>query len=304
MDTEQIESYKKAGEIAIAVKKFAREIIKPGEKLLDIARKIDDKIIELGGELGFPVNLCIDESAAHFTPAAGCEEVVSGLLTFDVGVTIDGYFADTAFSLDFSEDSKYQDMIDCNASMLKAVMDCVHEGMEVKEIGDAAFGALEKWNEKNGTEYNLIDGLCGHQVAQNVIHAGFTIPNSRNDSSKKIEDTGFASESFITTGGGRIKSGPGGGIYSVNDWNKKPRDPESRKVLEYVKENFKTRPFCQRWVERAGFTRLKFVFSDLVKQGIFYEYPELIETSGGAVSQMENTFLATGSEVIVTTRDV
>ena len=303
MDKEEIQSYKKAGEIAVAVKAYAREIIKPGDKLLDIARKIDDKIIELGGELGFPVNLCIDESAAHFTPAAGCADVVSGLLTFDVGVTVDGYFADTAFSMDFSEEKKYQDMIDCNTSMLGAVMESVHEGMEVREIGEAASASLEKWNTEKGTGYNLIEGLCGHQVAQNIIHAGFTIPNNRNDSVKKIENTGFASESFITTGKGKIKSGLGGGIYSIDDWDKKVRDPDSRKVLEYIKENFKTRPFCQRWVERAGFTRLKFIFSDLKKQGIIYEYPLLIETSGGAVSQMENTFLAADGEVVVTTRD-
>ena len=42
---------------------------------------------------------------------------------------------------------------------------------------------------------------------------------------------------------------------------------------------------------------------DLEKQGIFYQYPLLIETSGTAVSQMENTFLAAEDEVLVTTKD-
>ncbi|MCH7850693.1 MAG: type II methionyl aminopeptidase [Nanoarchaeota archaeon] len=303
MDGEEIESYKKAGEIAIQVKAYAREIIKPGMKLIDIARLIDDKIIELGGELGFPVNLCIDEIAAHYTPVTGDEYVVSGLLTFDVGVTINGYFADTAFSMDFSEDSRYKDMIECNRSMLDAVMGVVSYGMRVHEVGEAATNALESWNKKHETKYNLIDGLSGHQVAKDIIHAGFTIPNYRNDMNTIIKDTGFASESFITKGSGKIKSGLGGGIYSIDDWDKKVRDPDSRKVLEYVKENFKTRPFCMRWVERGGFNRLRFVFMDLEKQGIFYQYPLLIETSGTAVSQMENTFLAAENEILVTTKD-
>jgi len=303
MEQEEFENYIQAGEIAKEVKKYAREIIKPGEKLIDIARKIDDKIIELGGELGFPVNLCIDEHAAHYTPTTGDEGVVKGLLTFDVGVTINGYFADTAFTIDFTKEGKYKDLVECNKSMLAKVMKCVHDGIQIKEIGEAASSALDSWNKEKKTSYNLIHELSGHQIAQNVIHAGFTIPNYKNNINKIIKDTGFASESFITTGKGNIKSGPEGGIFKIDDWDKKPRDPDSRKVLEYIKENFKTRPFCMRWVERAGFKKLKFIFSDLKKQGIFYEYPILIEVSGAPVSQMENTFLAANGKIVVTTRD-
>jgi methionyl aminopeptidase len=303
MDKEIVESYIKAGEIAKAVKIYAREILKPGVKLYDVAKLIDQRIIELGGELGFPVNLCIDEIAAHYTPESGDDEVVRGLLTFDVGVTINGYFADTAFSIDFTKDGEHKDMIECNTEMLKNIMAKVSYGMEIKEIGEAASEVLDSWNSEKGTKYNLIEGLSGHQIAQDIIHAGFTIPNYRNDMTDEIKETGFASESFITTGGGKIKSGLGGGIYSIKNWDKKPRDPESRKVLEYVKTNFKSRPFCMRWVERGGFSKLKFVFSDLKKQGIFSEYPLLIETTGKPVSQMENTFLAAEDKVVVTTKD-
>ena len=53
MDKHELESYIEAGKIAKQIKDYARDIIKPGMKLLDIARMVDDKIIELGGELGF-----------------------------------------------------------------------------------------------------------------------------------------------------------------------------------------------------------------------------------------------------------
>ena len=303
MDGQELESYIEAGKIAKQIKDYARDIIKPGMKLLDIARMVDDKIIELGGELGFPVNLSIDEIAAHYTPEPGDDRIVEGLLKFDVGVTINGYFADTAFSVDFSEDGKYKDIIHANEAMLENVMKKVYSKMEIMEIGEAASDVLEEWNEKNGTKYNLINSLSGHQVAQNIMHAGFSIPNYRNKDKRIIDETGFASESFITTGGGEIKSGLGGGIYKIDDWNKKPRDRDSREVLEYIKENFKTRPFCMRWLERGGFKKLRFIFSDLKKQGIFYEYPLLIETSGGPVSQMENTFVSGNGKVLVTTKD-
>ena len=88
MDKHELESYIEAGKIAKQIKDYARDIIKPGMKLLDIARMVDDKIIELGGELGFPVNLSIDEIAAHYTPEPGADGIVEGLLKFDVGVTV------------------------------------------------------------------------------------------------------------------------------------------------------------------------------------------------------------------------
>ena len=47
MEKQEIENYKKAGEIAQKVIVYAKEIIKPEVKLLDIAEKIEGKIKEL-----------------------------------------------------------------------------------------------------------------------------------------------------------------------------------------------------------------------------------------------------------------
>ncbi len=55
----------KAGKIAAEVREFSRPLIKPGAKLLDIANQIEDKIRELGAVPAFPVNLSLNEVAAH-----------------------------------------------------------------------------------------------------------------------------------------------------------------------------------------------------------------------------------------------
>jgi methionyl aminopeptidase len=302
MDKNELNSYIKAGEIAQAVKRYAREIIKQDVPLIDIARKIDDKIIELGGELGFPVNLSIDEVAAHFTPDSTSKEVATGLLKFDVGITVNGFFADTAISFDLTEDNRYKNLIEINKEMQEAVIKTVKPGINVSNIGEAVMVVLDEANKKHENKFTLIDGLSGHMVGKNMIHAGLTIPNYRNDNGTELKDIAFAVEPFLTTGNGKIYSGEGGGIYSIN--SEAPiRDKESRKVVEYIKENFKTRPFCIRWLEREGFTKLKFIFASLKRQGIFYEYPKLIEKTKAPVAQCENLFVISNGKVYCTTQE-
>jgi len=105
--TEQFESTRKAGQIVVKVKEFARSFVKKDMLLVEIAEKIEAKIIELGGENAFPCNLGINEYTAHYTPDANDTTKASGLLKVDFGVSIEGYTADNAFSIDLenSEES-------------------------------------------------------------------------------------------------------------------------------------------------------------------------------------------------------
>jgi len=302
MDKHELDSYVRAGEIHKEVKKFARDLIKPGMKLIEIADAIDSKIYDLGAETAFPVNLSIDEIAAHFTPDSSCEEVARGLLKVDIGIAIDGYIADSAFSLDFSEDGGHKEMIELNTKVLRNVEAAVKPGVEVRLVGETVQDTVDEWNEENGTKFAVIKSLSGHQLGHHIIHAGLTISNYRNENSTEISDMAVAIEPFITTGVGDIYEGKAGGIYALqSDGN--VRDREARKVLDFIKEKYKTRPFCLRFLEKEGFSRLRFVMKTLVDQGIVHEYPLLIEKSKAPVSQMENTFVVLEDGVRVTTRD-
>ena len=46
----EFESYKKAGEIAVKVRKFTKQLVKPGTPLVEIAQKIDSSVAR---KLGF-----------------------------------------------------------------------------------------------------------------------------------------------------------------------------------------------------------------------------------------------------------
>ncbi|MEA3248548.1 MAG: type II methionyl aminopeptidase [Nanoarchaeota archaeon] len=301
METQELESYIKAGQISKEVKDFARSIIKPKMKLIDIAEEIDSKINELGGEPAFPVNLSLNEIAAHYTPTKDDETVAEGILKIDLGVCIDGYIADTAFSIDLTEDGKFKEMIELNEKVLSNVTGIVKPGVRVHEVGDKAQETLEEWNKNNGSDFVMIKSLSGHSLDKDNIHAGLTISNYRNDNRTELEGA-FAIEPFVTTGVGDIYEGNAGGIYVLQS-NEPVRDRDAREVLKFVKEKYKTRPFCRRWLEKEGFGKLKFVISSLVRQGVLHEYPMLIEKSKAPVSQVENTFVVAEDEVLVTTKE-
>ncbi|MBT6690283.1 type II methionyl aminopeptidase [archaeon] len=296
MDKSEIDSYVKAGEIAKQVKEFTRELIKPGMKLIDIAEAIDAKILELGGEFAFPVNLSLNEVAAHYTPVPGDETLAEGILKIDIGVAVDGFIADSAISLDLTEDGEFGGMIALNEEVLAAASEVVRVEMEARDVGEA----IQDVMDGAGGDYAIIKSLSGHALGQGTIHAGLTISNYRNDNAAKLDDSAFAIEPFVTSGVGDIFEGKGGGIYVLNSGGQ-VRDRDARKVLEFVHKEYGTLPFCERWLAKAGFGRLKFILGILVKQGILHEYPVLIEKSRKPVSQVENTFLISDGKVTQTT---
>jgi len=302
MEESEFESYVKAGEIAKEVKAFARDLIEPGMKLIDVAEGIDAKIVELGGEIAFPVNLSLNEIAAHYTPAPGDDKIAEGILKIDVGVCVDGYIADTAFSVDLTSDGEFGDMMELNKKILSDISEIVKPGVLVKDIGDVAMDSLEKWNSEKGSSFAIIKSLSGHSLGQNDIHAGLTISNYRNDNRAELSGA-FAIEPFVTSGVGDIYEGEPGGIY-VLQADKPVRDRDAREVLNYIKETFITRPFCLRFLvkefEKFSVNRLRFILRGMVKTGILHEYPMLIEKSRKPVSQFENTFVVADEKVVCT----
>lgn len=300
MDKEELESYIKAGEIARKVKVFSRDYIKQGMRLIDIANAIDSKIKELGGKCAFPVNLSLNEIAAHYTPYVGDETIAEGLLKVDIGVHINGYIADTAFSIDLTPDKKFSDMIELNKKILDEVTKKVRPGMELNEVGEIVQNKLEEWNDKTSSRFSIIKSLSGHALGKDRIHAGITISNYRNENKTKLNEIAFAIEPFVTTGVGDVYEGKGGGIY-VLQRDENVRDKDSREILKFIKEEYNTLPFCSRWLEAKGFKKINFSLNNLTKLGILYEYPLLIEKGKGPVSQEENTFIIHDEKVVMTT---
>jgi methionyl aminopeptidase len=284
-----------AGRISSEVKKFARSFIKKGVPLLEIAEKIENKIIELGGEPAFPTNLSINEIAAHYTPSYDDNSKAFGLLKVDLGVHIDGWIADTAFSVDLEGDDENKRLIFASEQALENVFKSLNFESSPKEIGKIIQETVEKLG------FFSVVNLTGHSIEQFELHSGITIPNVNAGSSKKLEEGLFAVEPFVTTGQGRVYEGSPSGIYSIISF-KNPRSPLAREVLEFIGEKYSTIPFCSRWVVKEIGVKALIALKELERSGIIHQYPQLIEKSLKKVAQSENTFLVKKDSVKITTK--
>lgn len=279
----------KGGEICRSIRKELAKMVVPGTKILGVAEWIEGKIREQGAQPTFPVNISINEIAAHFSPPPGyTEEFKEGqMVKIDFGAHIDGWPTDNAITFDLGD----------NESLLQASKDGLAAASEVitsrgpeatlSEIGSAIEKAIK------GRDFQPIVNLTGHSMSQWMLHAGLSIHNFDTGSDKAIGEGLFAVEPFATTGSGRVKNGSVSEIYRLQK-AKKQRLPNIRRLVGEIGK-FKTFPFCSRWVSQPEYLNL------LVKDGTLHNYPLLVEVSKGKVSQAEHTFLVKESGVEVVT---
>lgn len=284
----------KAGKIAKAVKDFIKPQIKKGKPLLEIAEIIENKIIELGGKPAFPCNLSTNEVAAHYTPSHNDETLAHGLLKVDFGVHIDGWTADTAYSLDLEDSEKNKELIEAAKDALASASKTIKAGVKASTIGKEISNSITKKG------FLPIINLSGHEMAQYVLHAGKTIPNIDDNRSTIIEEGLYAIEPFATNGNGKIHDGAKSGIYVLENPNP-PRSPTAREILNYIAEVYQTLPFCSRWLVKKFGTKALLGLRELERNNNLHHFAQLVEKEGALVAQAENTFLVEVNSVTVTT---
>ena len=298
MDTIALETYKKAGHIAVQAVAFARSFIKPNMTLIEIAESIEAKIVELGGKPAFPVNLSINEIAAHATPKLGDTEKARGLLKVDIGVHLKGFVADTAFSIDLENSEENKKLIASAEKALAHATQLVisNRRVKIREIGRI----IAKTIEEQG--FQPIRNLSGHSIELYNLHAGITIPNYDNAQEKVLDLGVYAIEPFATlaTGSGMVRDGKSSNIYALIKEGV-VRDQFAREVLKYILEQYETLPFCTRWLQKQFGSRALLALARLEQAGILHHYPQLIEQSGEKVAQAEHTIILTENEAVITT---
>ncbi|PIN88706.1 type II methionyl aminopeptidase, partial [Candidatus Pacearchaeota archaeon CG10_big_fil_rev_8_21_14_0_10_35_13] len=238
----------RAGEVHKKLKAHAKRIIKLGVPLIAIADEIDSMIEELGAKPAFPINLSINEVAAHYTPAYNDETLAHGLLKVDIGIQVDGAIADCAFSVDLDDNPVNKRLIEASRNALKAAIDTANFGVELRKVGKAINDEITKMG------FTPITNLCGHQVDRFIVHAGQTVPNYDNHDTEKMLQSGYAIEPFATTGRGAVYEGGSSNIFRFLE--KKPvRDSKAREVLDFIISEYSTLPFASRWLVKKFGTR-------------------------------------------------
>lgn len=296
MTDNEIEAFRQAGLLASKIREDSKRLIMVGESLLDIAETVEQMIAEEGAKPAFPVNISINDIAAHYTPEAGSEESLEDddLVKVDMGIEINGGLSDTAYTIDLS--GKNEKLVQASEDALQKAIDAIKPGMAVGDIG----GVIEETIKGYG--YRPIANLSGHMIKSNELHAGVEIPNIKtNDNYQLKEGEIFAVEPFSTTGNGYVEDLDQVEIFSLYS-PAKVRMRQSRKIIEHVIKNYGMLPFAERWVRKEFKSKLlvSAALRELLENQFIRGYPVLREVSRGLVAQSEHTILVTadGCEVL------
>ena len=201
----------KAGKIASEVKAWIKPKVKKDILLLEIAEKIENKIKELGGSPAFPVNLSINEYAAHYTPSHDDETLAHGLLKVDFGVEIEGWIADNAFSIDLENTKENKELIKATEDALKSAEKIISSETSLGEVGNVIEKTIHRYT------FNPVANLSGHSMEQYDLHAGVTVPNVDNNSENIFDEGLYAIEPFATNGNGFVHEGKKENIFFLHE---------------------------------------------------------------------------------------
>jgi len=294
------DNYVKAGKIASQVREYARTQDHTGRSLSEICNDIEQEIFKKGGEPAFPVNVSLNDIAAHYTAVPNDPIIVKNtdVLKIDVGVHIDGYIADTAVTVSY--DTKYQNLIDIAERALDEAIGISRSNKRVSEIGRII--------EKTITKYGCkpIQNLSGHSLERYTIHAGKSIPNiwTIGHSFNLSVNNVYAIEPFVTTndGQGVVYEGKIKNIFGIGS-RKRTKEQKTDDFLEYLWNKFKTLPFALRWIvneyeEKEALSLLEI----LVKKKNVHAYPILVEGANRIVVQAEHTIIPQESNTLTITK--
>ena len=300
MDDDIYEKYRLAGEIAAEARDYGANLIKPGVRFLDVANNVESKIRERGAGISFPVNISINEIAAHYSPRHDDTLMFKkgDVVKLDVGSHIDGYIADTAITVEVGA-NKYEKMIKASSEALENAIHHVKAGVDLSEVGKIVEDTIKSYG------YRPISNLTGHSLQQYELHSGLSVPNIANTSHRikpKVGDV-LAIEPFATNGAGHVMAGAGSNIYLCDKSLRSRiiRDNKSKMMFNKMLSRFNTLPFAQRWCQKLMSDRVDPILKRLSFLGLIKHYPQLIDAKGGIVTQKEHTVIVNEEGCEVTT---
>lgn len=293
------DSYEKAGKIASQVRENARKKYYVGTTVSHICESIESEIRKSGGAPAFPVNVSLNEVAAHYTAEPSDSIMIkdTDVLKIDIGVQVEGYIADTAVTISY--DHKYDALVKAAELALSEAIKTANAESKASDIGAVVENTILKMG------FKPIKNLSGHSLERYTIHAGKSIPNIRTigPSFKLSANQAYAIEPFVTTkdGDGIVYEGKVRNIFSIAS-RKPSKHQEADLFMDQLWARFRTLPFAIRWItEFCEETRARMLTEILLKRRNLHAYPILVEGNGKIVTQAEHTLIPLESSTFVTT---
>lgn len=296
-DEEALQKFRLSGKILRETREEMRGFVHENMSIIEVCEKAEGLIRQKGGKPAFPVNVSINEVAAHYTAPPDDKSMIppNSVVKVDIGVHVDGYVTDTAFTACFNPE--YEAMTETAKMALKAAIETVEGDVSPSKVG----GIIETTIRNRG--YRPIENLTGHSVGRYLIHAGTSIPNVHQVTFGKLRAGEiYAIEPFVTVreAGGVVEDGPQKTIFRLVK-PKQGKTPEAKQLLKFIEENFRTLPFAERWI--IGVLPQKqhaVAFKELLSTKAVMAYPVFVEVTRKPVTQAEHTVLVKegGCEVL------
>src|ERR687888_817016 len=201
---QEIERMARAGRVVVDTLALIGENVRPGVTTAELDAIAEEFVTSQGGYptfkgyRGYPAAICTspNEMVVHGIP--GPYELAEGdILSVDVGVTLDGFVADSAYTFPIGEISADAErLLDaCRAALAAGVEQC-RPGNRLSDISHA----IQVTTEEHG--FSVVRSLVGHGVGRSM-HEEPQIPNFGEPGHGPILAPGmtFAIEPMINAGG-------------------------------------------------------------------------------------------------------
>ena len=176
---EQVELMRKSALLVSQTLSEVAKILKPGITTLFLDKKIGDYIRDhkaipsFLNYNGYPYNSCISVNDVVVHGFPNTKELREGdIVSIDVGVILNGWHGDHAYSFAIGEPAKEVQQL------IKITKESLYKGIEKavdgNRIGDIAFAIQEHTEKKNG--YGVVRELVGHGLGQS-LHEDPQVPN-------------------------------------------------------------------------------------------------------------------------------
>ncbi|MDQ3994652.1 MAG: type I methionyl aminopeptidase [Actinomycetota bacterium] len=175
---EEIEAMARAGRVVVDTLAAIGDAVEPGVTTAELDEIAEDYIRSQGGVptfkgyRGYPRSICASPNSMVVHGIPGSYRLDEGdVLAIDVGVTLDGFVADSAYTFPVGEiDSEAQRLLDVGQAALAAGIEQARPGNHVGDIS----AAVQQTTEAAG--FSVVRSLVGHGVGRSM-HEEPQIPN-------------------------------------------------------------------------------------------------------------------------------
>ena len=284
VDRQALDCFRKAGRIAAECREWAKENIRPGVPIRHVLETVEATIRERGAQPGFPAQSSRNFVAAHYCSSPEDEQryAEGDCVKVDIGVHVDGWVADTAASVDLSNDGRWTPLVEAARNALAAAIATIRDGVPLADVG----GAIERTILSAG--YQPVRNLTGHGLGRWKVHTPPQIPNYAERGSGSLrEGMVFAIEPFASTGRGYIHEAGRAEVFMMVRPPVKAKGLD-REVLKAI-ESWRGLPIARRYFKHLDRDAVEDTLTKLARQGSLVRYPPLCEDEGVMVAQYEHS---------------